>query len=228
MRTTVLAMLLLIGALFFGDATAALFNRGNGLIYDSDLNITWLSDANYAKTSDYDGDGRMTWADAKIWADNVVYAGFSDWRLPSTTQPDPNCQLQMDYGPPYGLQGFLSNCTASEMGHLFYNELGGVALNPINTTHNASYDLFQNIQADDVQGEGLFDNYWSGTSFAPSISGAWLFNFSNGRQNALGTDNGFFAWAVRSGDVPEPNSLVLATIALAAFCGSTRRPCAVP
>jgi len=31
-------------------ASAALFDRGNGMIYDSDLNITWLADANYFKT----------------------------------------------------------------------------------------------------------------------------------------------------------------------------------
>ena len=30
---------------------AALHDRGSGLIYDDVLNITWLQDANYAKTS---------------------------------------------------------------------------------------------------------------------------------------------------------------------------------
>jgi hypothetical protein len=39
---------------------AALWDRGGGLIYDDVLNITWLQDANYAKTSGYDADGRMT------------------------------------------------------------------------------------------------------------------------------------------------------------------------
>ena len=29
------------------------------MIYDSDLGITWLQDANYAETSGYDADGRM-------------------------------------------------------------------------------------------------------------------------------------------------------------------------
>ena len=31
---------------------AALYDRGNGLIYDDVLDITWLQDANYAKTTD--------------------------------------------------------------------------------------------------------------------------------------------------------------------------------
>ena len=39
---------------------AALYDRGNGLIYDDVLNITWMQDANYAKTSGYDPDGAMT------------------------------------------------------------------------------------------------------------------------------------------------------------------------
>ena len=33
---------------------AASFDRGGGLIFDSDLNIIWLQDANYAKTSGYE------------------------------------------------------------------------------------------------------------------------------------------------------------------------------
>ena len=35
-------------ALVSGAAHATLMNNGGGLIYDSDLNITWLQDANYA------------------------------------------------------------------------------------------------------------------------------------------------------------------------------------
>ena len=39
------------------------FNDGFGgsvhLIYDTDLNITWLGDANFAQTSGVDADGKM-------------------------------------------------------------------------------------------------------------------------------------------------------------------------
>ncbi len=35
-------------------AQALLLDRENGLIYDNDLNVTWLQDANYAGTSGYD------------------------------------------------------------------------------------------------------------------------------------------------------------------------------
>jgi hypothetical protein len=61
--TRLLAGLLLAAGLS-GAAQAALVDRGGGLIYDTDLNVTWLQDANYAQTSGYDADGRMTWGDA--------------------------------------------------------------------------------------------------------------------------------------------------------------------
>ena len=47
-----------------GAAQAALNDRGGGLLYDDVLNVTWLQDANYAKTSGYDADGRMNWTAA--------------------------------------------------------------------------------------------------------------------------------------------------------------------
>ena len=37
---------------------------GGRAYYDNVANLTWLADANAAKTSGYDADGRMTWADA--------------------------------------------------------------------------------------------------------------------------------------------------------------------
>lgn len=55
-------------------AYAVLINRGGGLIYDNDLNITWLQDANLG--------GKMTWDDASAWVDNLNFAGFDDWRFP--------------------------------------------------------------------------------------------------------------------------------------------------
>ena len=73
------------------NATAALYDRGNGLIYDDVLDITWLQDANYAQTSGYDSDGAMTWNDANNWALNLTYEGYSDWRLPVTQFPDATC-----------------------------------------------------------------------------------------------------------------------------------------
>lgn len=97
---------------FIFSAHAALVDRGGGLIYDTVLQITFLQDANYANTTDYvnsDGDGRMQWAEAVAWADNLVYQGYSDWRLPNALN---------DRGNP--CTG--DDCVESEMLHLFVNE----------------------------------------------------------------------------------------------------------
>lgn len=59
-------LLLAVSSLMFTTANAALFDRGNGLIYDSTLNITWLQDFDYAKTSGYDTDGALTYNQAKF------------------------------------------------------------------------------------------------------------------------------------------------------------------
>jgi hypothetical protein len=67
------------------------------MLYDDVHNITWLQDANYAKTSGYDGDGRMTWSAAKTWADNLVYGGFSDWRLASNSPIGANWDLDFSF-----------------------------------------------------------------------------------------------------------------------------------
>ncbi|MEQ1637543.1 MAG: hypothetical protein ABL903_12705 [Methylococcales bacterium] len=50
-----LKYLLLLLLALNGTAEANLIDRGNGMIF----NITWLADANYAKTLGYDADGAM-------------------------------------------------------------------------------------------------------------------------------------------------------------------------
>lgn len=94
-------------------ASADFHDRGGGLIYDDDLDITWLQDASYAYTSGYDADGRMDRYQPVEWAEDLVYAGADDWRLPATLVPDPSC---------FDSQG--SGCTGSDLGHLYYIELG--------------------------------------------------------------------------------------------------------
>lgn len=93
-----------------GAGQAALHDRGGGLIYDDVLDITWLQDANYAKTSGYDSDGMMSWSQAMQWEEQLSYGGFDDWRLPTTKVPDSSCDSHKTYGV---------GCLGSEMGHLF-------------------------------------------------------------------------------------------------------------
>ncbi len=44
-----------------GTSFAALVDVGGGLVNDTDLNLCWLQDANYAQTSDFDADGFLDW-----------------------------------------------------------------------------------------------------------------------------------------------------------------------
>jgi hypothetical protein len=125
----------------------------------------------------------MNWHEANEWIaalSSSNYLGFSDWRLPQTTQSDPNCSLQNAHTG-FPLQGERFNCFLSDMGHLFYGEsIEAVAPGP-----------FLNVQ------NGI---YWSATSFAPDTANAWRFNFNNGFQDKVNKGFSSYAWAIRTGD----------------------------
>ncbi len=60
-------------------ASATLFDRGNGLIYDSAQNITWMQDANI--------NGKMNWDAANTWAAGLDYGGYSSgWLMPTIAE----------------------------------------------------------------------------------------------------------------------------------------------
>jgi hypothetical protein len=104
------------------------------LIYDDDLDITGLENTNFGAGSSFDDgpdttDGEMTWENAVDWAAaSLTIGGVTDWRLPTTTQPDATCDGQTGNVPP---PGFGPGCTGSWRGHLSYGELGGTANAPI-------------------------------------------------------------------------------------------------
>jgi hypothetical protein len=93
------------GGTFFGPL---LIDRGRGLLYDVERDLTWLQDTNYAKTSGHSPDGQITWDNAKAWVARLNYRGITGWRLPTALNPDGG-------GPCTG-----DNCRESELGHLVF------------------------------------------------------------------------------------------------------------
>lgn len=202
-------------------------NLGRNLIYDTDLDITWYD---YTKTAD-------TWFNQMLWVDTltVSFGGaiFSDWRLPSTIDGpvvwgycgDSDGDGVYDY-----TQGY--NLANSEMGHLYYSELGNIGWQDTDGTSPAlGWGLrntgdFQNLR-------GL--TYWSSTELSfvnpPGYEPdhAWFFAFNVGRQDQHFKDRTFYAVAVFDGDIaapvpiPEPTTILLFAIGIAGIVGTRIR-----
>lgn len=189
-----------------GGAQAALMDRGGGLLYDSDLNVTWLQDANYAAGSTYDGidgafDGRMRWVNAIAWAENLSYydsvrnVTYDDWRMPTS---GPVNGISLNYSGSYdGSTDYGHNISApgsayagskgSEMAYLFYNELDNKGYCPLNTNHLCSpapqlgWGLVNTGPFINLQ-NGI---YWSGTQYAQDPSAAHFFAFGSDSQAGI-------------------------------------------
>jgi len=200
-RRIQLAPIVLALGLVTGSAHAALQGRDlNGsagsfeAYYDTDLDITWLADANV--------NGAMTWDAANTWAANLSITDavnnltYNNWRLPTVVDTGtPGC----DYAYTGTDCGHNVDTATGEMAHLFYDELG-------NKTY---YDTSGNSPQ---SGWGLTNtgpftklqahNYWSATEYAPDTNYAWYFDMYSGYQSA-GTknNNGMYALAVSPGDV---------------------------
>lgn len=185
--------ILLIMVVGFSTLTyAALVDNGNGLIYDTDLDITW-----------YDADPiSRNWADSVAWAESLSVTDvngnkITGWRLPKT----------IDGPEVFSFNGTTAsgyNNTTSEMGHLYYNELGNVGIYDANGTFLAG---FPNLTTGPFTKLTWHEKYWSGTEYATDINRAWDYQFGSGWQ---GTDNKVsntrdFALAVHDGNVGAPD-----------------------
>jgi len=200
------AVLLLM---FAFTVNAQLFERGldedgnHTMVYDDVTDLTWLADANYANTSNYEipdsgfKGGLFTWGEARQWADTLSYGGFSDWRLPSAyggslADPDTTESGPTDSSGPTNVYG----SELANMSVLVNSMVTGVG------DPNITSGLFSNIKN---------TMYWSSTS--TSSERAWMTTFAaGGGVGALAVGNNYvyemrddmfstYAWAVRSGDV---------------------------
>ena len=212
---SVMAAILLLAGMA-GVSEAALITIGTAtyggsdynLIYDADSPggpITWLDYSN----SPLKWESQVDWADG-LGAELTVtlnpgYTTDNDWatgwRLPSAGA-NPQCGHDQ---------------TTSEMGHLFYDELG-LNADYLPTTAELNAGKFDNLIA---------SWYWSGTEHAGYPYDAWSFGMGCGYQQGFSCKyNGAYGLAVRSGQVsavPIPGAIWLLGSGLASMVALGRR-----
>lgn len=208
--------LLLFLSFFAISSQAALFDRGGGLIYDDVLDITWLQDANYAKSNGDDADGQMNWYEATAWAANLNYydsvrdVTYGDWRLPITD----GTFAPILFAPTRCDIVTEEVCRGNELGYMYYYNLGG----------NRGDDLTGN--------QGLFVNiqnaYWYETDNPLNDSNGYGFQFAEGSGGGISSYAKLTifnsSWAVRDGDVvPIPAAVWLFGSGLLGLIGVARR-----
>lgn len=229
---------------------AALIDRGNGLIYDNVLNITWIQDV--ALSSTLGGPGRFNWSGANNWADQLVYGGYDDWRLPTLAPVNGvkfngifHCDGSADYG--YGISapgGKSAGFTGNELAYMYHVNLGnksrctgegpylaGKVFGPDVGVQNASFvDALTGETVSFLNLQDLKFSFW--TDFIPFINSggasySWRFKYTGFNDWDKTLQQGR-AWAVRDGDVlvatvPEPSTLLLLFGLLPAFLFTKKR-----
>jgi len=208
-----LALILCTGV----QAHATLTTIGQAQYGGNNYNLIWDNDSPFGSIVwlDY-SNAPATWASQVKWAGGLNGAGVltytidpgysvawsGDWRLPSTVDDVLSFGYNGDGTYSYG---YL--ITSSELGHLFYAELGNLGfVGPDGTQPQPGHGLanpgpFTSLQPSD---------YWSDTVYSLTPEFAWEFDFGIGLQWALLKSYDLNAIAVHSANVSvsEPGMLI--------------------
>lgn len=176
--------------------------------YDTVLDVTWVADANLARTSGYDDDGRMGALNGSpipwiVALNEARYLGADDWRPPLVADTGPTtCDVAFT-----GTDcGWNVDLATGELAHLFYSTLGNSGAYD---TSGVLQPCYYAIPFHCLTNTGPFSNvqtvayYWS---LPPIVSGHQApfgrnFNFGRGAQLAVHRDGEYHVWAVRDGDI---------------------------
>ena len=221
MKSTLLAIALVL--CFSWSASATLIDRGDGLIYDDVLNVTWLQDVR--------GAGGMTFDDAISYVNELSYGGYTEWRLPRVlpingTDYNLNFSFDGSTDEAYNISApgsVYAGSTASELAYMFFNNLGNRSFFDVNGNEQPPNFGLQNV--------GVFiglsaGGYWSLTDYALSERRTQNFNFYNGLQESVDDEATSNVWAVHDGDiaaVPIPSAIWLLGSGLIGFIGIRRK-----
>ncbi len=186
-------------------------------LYDTVLDITWLRDANV--------NGAQDWTTAKSWADTLVVGAYGGWRLPTMIDTGAIGCGEFTYDGStdcgFNVPTRSGGITYSEMAHLWYVTLGNKAY--CDTAGSCPQPGWGLTNTGDFE---HFQSYWYWSDVFSPISNGWSFNFDQGFQVTEGAWYGFYALAVRPGDVaavPEPTTYALLLLGLAVLAVRQRR-----
>lgn len=221
-------LLVILGMMFLfvfisWSANASLTTIGKAAYNGSDYNLIWDNDYNGQSLVwlDY-SNAQDTWQNQTDWVSGLgsqltiaLSSGYSStidwstgWRLPSA-----------------GSNPVSGYDNTSEMGHIYYSELG------LESWYDRGYVLATNEELNETNFDTLnAAEYWTGTEWSgdPTFT-AWNFNFSKGNRNAaVKYDNLHLGYglAVHSGDVsavPIPGAVWLLGSGLIGIVGIRRK-----
>lgn len=205
-----------------GGAHAALQGRdvdgvaanGYEAFYDTVLNITWLADANYAKTSGFDATGAMSWDRATDWVAALSFLGVGGWRLPHFEPLNgvsivSYARVPEDYYNGHIDLGYNNTSSRNELSYMYYVNLhlqgsispegvfqSGVGVDPsgVQSVPDVAGGHIVNLQSNmywtNVRDPDEFQKYW----------GLWMKSFATGSNGRDYGYNKHDAWAVHDGD----------------------------